>query len=169
MNKKNMVFLVAVAVLVVIALALSIRSCGDNVGDTKIPEPSVTEMAGQQNENPTTNNPDGMENAAPTNAEATSAESTEPTATTPDETEPEQTTAATEATEVTIPANPKEVDYEEYMALSADQQEAFMESFDTMDDFVAWLKEAKKAYQEAQDDAIIVDGKTPIDMGEIAG
>lgn len=41
-----------------------------------------------------------------------------------------------------------ELTYEEYLALSAEEQKAYIESFDTIDDFMEWVIEARDKYNE---------------------
>lgn len=59
------------------------------------------------------------------------------------------------------------VTYSQYQAMSATEQQAWFDSFDSVEAFFAWYNEAK-AVHDANDDSIIIDGNTNIDMGEIA-
>ena len=59
------------------------------------------------------------------------------------------------------------VTYSQYQAMSAAEQQEWFESFDSVEAFFAWYNNAKAVY-DANDDSIIVDGNTSIDMGEIA-
>lgn len=53
--------------------------------------------------------------------------------------------------------------YEEYMALSPAEQQAYYESFPTLEDYIAWYNAAYAEYEENQD-AVIATG--PIDIGD---
>ena len=55
--------------------------------------------------------------------------------------------------------------YEEYNALSAEEQEAYFNSFDTIEDFFAWYNKAKAEY-EADQDYIEVGGDGNLNIGE---
>lgn len=59
------------------------------------------------------------------------------------------------------------VTYSQYHAMSAAEQQAWFESFESVEAFFVWYNEAK-AVHDANDDSIIIDGNTNIDMGEIA-
>ena len=54
--------------------------------------------------------------------------------------------------------------YEEYNALSAEEQEAYFNSFDTIEDFFAWYNKAKEEY-EAKQDYIEVGEDGNLDIG----
>lgn len=69
-----------------------------------------------------------------------------------------------EATGSTAPEK-DELTFLEYHNLSADEQKAFINTFESIDDFVAWHTAAKKAY----DDSLIEIDDTPIDAGELFG
>lgn len=81
---------------------------------------------------------------------------------------------STEPTESTGPIFPDvtdtnapekdELTYLEYHNLSADEQKAFINTFDSIDAFFEWYSAARKAYE---DSLIKIDGTTPIDAGEI--
>jgi flagellar basal body-associated protein FliL len=55
--------------------------------------------------------------------------------------------------------------YEEYNALSAEEQEEYFYSFETIGDFFAWYNQAKKEYEDSQD-YIEVGGDSDITIGE---
>ena len=55
--------------------------------------------------------------------------------------------------------------YEEYNALSAEEQEEYFYSFDTVEDFFAWYNQAKQEYENNQD-YIEVGGNNDINIGE---
>jgi hypothetical protein len=58
--------------------------------------------------------------------------------------------------------------YEEYNALSAEEQQEYFNSFDNIDDFFAWYNQAKKEYEDAQD-RIEINGSSDINIGGIGG
>ena len=58
---------------------------------------------------------------------------------------------------VPLPA-PGELSYEDYNAMSAASQRAYMESFENVDDFFVWYYEAKDAYDAAHPDIDVGDG-----------
>ena len=55
--------------------------------------------------------------------------------------------------------------YEQYNALSATEQEAFYNSFDTVEDFFAWYNQAKQEYENNQN-YIDAGGKPEINFGD---
>ena len=55
--------------------------------------------------------------------------------------------------------------YEEYNALSAEEQEAYFNSFDTIEDFFAWYNKAKAEY-EASQDYTEIGGDGNLNIGE---
>lgn len=54
--------------------------------------------------------------------------------------------------------------YEQYNALSAEEQEEYFNSFKSVEDFFAWYNKAKKEYEENQDYTEI-GGDGNIDLG----
>ncbi|MBE6991227.1 MAG: hypothetical protein E7430_01430 [Ruminococcaceae bacterium] len=62
--------------------------------------------------------------------------------------------------------DPSGMTYEEYQALSAEEQQAFFEKFESMEDFMKWHQDAKAEY-DAEQDYIEIGGDTVIDLGEI--
>ncbi len=83
---------------------------------------------------------------------------------------PTESTENDETTETTTPnvsvPTVDEITYLDYNSMSADEQLAFINSFDSKTDFVSWYNTAK---QEYYDSMIEIDGSTPIDLGEIIG
>ena len=55
--------------------------------------------------------------------------------------------------------------YEQYNALSAEEQEEYFNSFETVDDFFAWYNKAKQEYENNKD-YIEVGGNQDINIGE---
>jgi hypothetical protein len=85
----------------------------------------------------------------------------------PEETEPEDTEP--EDTEPEYSFDPsKPLTYEEYLALSAQAQEAYGRSFSNPLDFFTWLEQAKAEY-DAKNPSIEVGGDGNIDIGDIIG
>ena len=98
-----------------------------------------------------------------------SAESSEPEVTEPEVTEPEVTEPETTGPEDTTPATPPDEEqitltFEEYLAMSVEEQEAFVESFESLEDFIAWWNAAKAA-QEKEDNTIT--GDPNVDLGDL--
>ena len=56
--------------------------------------------------------------------------------------------------------------YEQYNELSAEEQEAFFNSFETVDDFFTWYNKAKQEYENNQD-YIEIGGDQDINIGEM--
>ena len=85
--------------------------------------------------------------------------------------EDENPTQATEATQP-VETKPTEeqtgseltVTYAQYQAMTEEEQEAFVESFPTMSDFVDWWNAAQAAQEK--DDPIILDGNA-VDLGDL--
>ena len=59
--------------------------------------------------------------------------------------------------DVPLPA-PGELSYEDYNAMSAASQRAYMESFEDVEDFFVWYYDAKDAYDAAHPDIEVGDG-----------
>ncbi len=59
----------------------------------------------------------------------------------------------------------KTLTYKEYLALSAAEQQAYFESFDSPEDYMAWRTQAKKAYEDEQN-AIRVEGDGSFNIGD---
>jgi len=57
--------------------------------------------------------------------------------------------------------------YEDYQNMSAENQQKFIESFDSMEAFFVWLNDAQEEH-EKHSNAIEVGGNTVIDMSELA-
>ena len=74
------------------------------------------------------------------------------------------TTSTTVTTTGTAaPQSPAALTYEQYNALSGEEQLAYMESFASMADYFAWYNAAKKAYEDSQNRIEVSDGH--IDLG----
>lgn len=114
------------------------------------PEEKETETKPAKTEKPKETTPAGKETTPATTApqEETVPETTEPA---PVETEPVKTVEQT--------------DYEKYLAMTGPEQQAFIDSFPTLEDFMAWLEKAK---QEYEDKAVGIGGGV-IDLDKITG
>jgi flagellar basal body-associated protein FliL len=55
--------------------------------------------------------------------------------------------------------------YEEYNALTAEEQEEYFYSFETVEDFFAWYNQAKQEYEDSQD-YIEIGGDSDITIGD---
>ena len=172
MNKLSKIISIACVAVLLFAFALLISGCRDKKPETPTQPPVETEIPEETNytldpnssyaiagvEEVIWNEEDATEDPTETPTEAPTEESTEAPTETP-----------TEAPEVEIPENPQETAYESYMNMSPEQQEAFMESFGSVDAFIEWLKEAKSESENSEDNSIIIDGNGPIDMEDIFG
>ena len=107
-------------------------------------EPPETTLPGQTEPNPT-----GPESTTPEN---TTPEGTTPEDTTPEDGEP--TTGGQPDTTVT---------FSQYLAMSVEEQEAFVNSFETLADFVMWWNAAKAAENEEE----YITGDPSIDLGDM--
>jgi len=67
-----------------------------------------------------------------------------------------------------VPYEPAEVSYQDYLDMSAAEQQAFIMTFSDPADFFAWLNEGKAAY-EAANPSIEIDGSGSIDIGDLIG
>lgn len=116
------------------------------------PEPNDPRPTEPKPNDPEPNNPN------PSNPRPTEPEPNDPESDTPESDAPES-----DAPESEIPSV-DEMDYEKFQNLTPSEQQSFVESFDSMDEFFDWYNAAREAYE--QDNAPIeVDG--PIDIGAI--
>ena len=162
MNKKLM--MVAAICVMLLFTACKNEAAGNAAEETAKQTTAVeTEMVTEPTETlPDIEREDGVRETEPevNKAIIVTAPATEPTEAA-DGTKPTEEDASDE-TSVTIPAEevgtPVEetTAYENLMAMSGEDQKAFMESFGSMDKFFAWLEAAK-----AEHDAI----KAPIEIG----
>ena len=93
-------------------------------------------------------------------------ETTPSTATEPEETtEPTHSETESDATETTAPSEDTTelTDFEKYHSMSGQEQQAFINSFESIEDFFTWYNAAKAEY-EAQNPGINV-GDGDIDLG----
>lgn len=115
----------------------------------------------------------GLEDSIFDNEPEKPTDPTEPKATEPKATEPRETEPSTDPTaKPTDPAGDTPsagelTEYERFMNMSPAEQQEFIESFPSLDDFFAWFEAAKKAHEEANPPIDVGDGS--IDMGDIMG
>ena len=158
MNKKIL------ALILVMAMALSMVLAG--CGAKEEAEPTYIGIADDPfGELPTAQviEPDATEATQPqpteTPTEATTPGETTPVVTTPATTVPTQT----ETTAPTEPEDPgKGVTYQQYTAMTADQQREFAKKFSSRDAFLLWYDAAME--EAKQNDVIEVTG--PVDLDQ---
>lgn len=92
--------------------------------------------------------------------------STGTTATTSATTTVPTTTSTTAATQPEDPRVQLAAEYEAYIALSPEEQQAYFLSFSSYTDFFAWFNDAKDAY-EALQDRIEIGGDGNVDIGDL--
>lgn len=174
-----------IALILTMVFSVALFACANNVQptdptDAEQPTETTSEpIPGLEDYDGDVNLDDSEENEPTDGTESTEAP-VDPTEATEPETEPTEETApseeVTEPTEETTPSEetvpPTEGDnqgnatttsYEAYLNMSGDQQLAFMQSFDSMEAFFAWLNAAKAEY-EAQNPGVDV-GDGNIDLG----
>ena len=91
-------------------------------------------------------------------------EATEPGTTEPAPTEPADPTPDTTEPAETAPEEQLTVTYSQYLAMTEDEQEAFINSFPTLQAFVDWWNAAKAAEGSGGD---IITGDPSIDLGDM--
>lgn len=94
-----------------------------------------------------------------TEPEETETEETEPEETNPENTTPEETTSDKPSNEVTS--------YEKYMNMSPAEQQAFFESFGSIEAYLAWYDAAVAEY-EANTNVTDISGGS-VDLGDLMG
>lgn len=163
MLKKSM--LCIFCIVAVIALCACTGSKTNNNQDpssveesTKDPEVSIPTDSGLADS--------VFENASnPTKAENGNDTKPEEKDNTVEGTTPEDPTEPTDpSTGATAPATPpEEMTYEDFIALTPEEQRLYQESFNDLDAFFAWYTAAKEKY-EKENPPIDIDG--PIDLGK---
>ena len=85
-----------------------------------------------------------------------------------DEQATDPTTKPSEDEKTEIDSSAEELsDYEAFQAMSAEEQQAFIATFEDMDAFFEWYNRVKEAYEAANPPIEIGDGD--VDMGDIIG
>ena len=163
MNSKKILMLV-------LALAALLIGCGKANKAENISKPAVTTEAVTTTEASIPGLEDSIfddeTEPAETEAPTETTESTEPAETTEDTetTEPVESEATTPSTE---PAQPQQMDYMTFQNLSGAEQQAYMESFASLEQFFAWYNQAKEEYEAANPPIDVGDGN--IDIGDLLG
>ena len=178
MKKKQFVCMIAVLLLI-------LAGCGkQNVEEstTAAPEttvevaaePTVTEesIPGVEDSIFDDETEPTVEETQPQTEATEPAETTKPTeAPKPSETTPPteapQPSETTPPTETPQPETKPQSEYETFQNMSAADQQAHMESFDSMDAFFDWYNNAKAEYEAANPPIDIGNGS--IDMGDLMG
>ncbi len=177
MHKKIFAVFICVLAMLILAMSLLLKECrgmqlpnmtgGSTSGQTK---PSIT--AGTESTQPEqeTEPSQGTEPTEP-EQETEPTQGTEPTE--PEqETEPSQGTESTEPEQETEPSQgtePTEPDkeltdltYAQYISLSAKDQQAYYEAFQSDEAFFAWYRAAKAEFEEQKDAGTVSGGKVDI-------
>ena len=179
MNENQKKLLCACLTLVLVCILAACRTGG---GETTVPAPS------EQGQTPVETVPAASSSDVVEVEEWTEPEQTQPMITEPiresdeepaadGETVPAEldTTKPTETTEPKTEGEPATgttepqagaLSYAEYMAMSPAEQQAYYESFPTLEEFIAWHNAAQAEY-EAEHDIPVVTG--PIDIGDYMG
>ena len=79
-----------------------------------------------------------------------------------------QTTEST-GTGETFDATFPTVSYEEYQNMSGPDRQAYYQKFSSPEEFNAWLKAAREAYEAERATVPTIDGDGPIDIGGLIG
>ena len=172
--------------ILLVLMLLTIVGCKENSedhisGDAKDTTPETTEVTipgveqssfedikpventGKQTEEPTLT--ETIENSGDANQTLETFPTINET-TEPDTTEEDQVDNSDTATKpIEIKPAVVETEYEKYIGMSGTQQKDFMESFGSMEEFFAWLQNAKAEYEAAHPEIPIEDGT--IDLSKI--
>ena len=148
MNKKVLIAIIVVLVLILAAGIVFVTWAGKTAEDPQSTEPQTTDIAAenaQQEQQPAVDdNPEAT--PAPTDAALPIEESDDfeiPT-------EPEDTALIPGMSDVTLPEDDDgKITYEEYHAMTGEQQAAFINSFESYDAFFEWYNAAEQEYKEA--------------------
>ena len=170
MLKKYMLAVLSVAVLLLAACSVSpnvpIGETETVASGTQTEQSSLNTQASEENEtSPSMGVGDRGDYAEETTPATEPEESvaTTPVATEPVPTEPEETTPETTEPEETTPGE-STMTYSQYLAMTEDEQEAFINSFPTLRDFVDWWNAAKAAEGSGGD---IITGDPSMDLGDM--
>lgn len=156
MNKKTMLIVcISVAVLLLLAVAVLLLRDKEpntpNVPTTTQPE-TVNFLPGEGEYDPSVmdQEPDISESTVAMDPDDTTAPSGEKEDTN-QQTKPQETQPVTQP-ETTKPetGNKEQLTYEQYLALSKDEQVAFVQSFETTDAYFEWYNAAKAEYDQKE-------------------
>lgn len=124
------------------------------------PQTKPTEGDGQQQTQPQTTGPQVDGDVEDWIADTTAPEETQPAT-------EEATKPAAESTQATEPEKElTDLTYSQYLTLKPEEQEQFMNAFDSMDAFLAWYKAAYAAYEENRE---VITGSGNINIGDYIG
>ncbi len=147
MNKKQifMILAIVVAILAVVTATVLLWTASDVQPEQKAPVSAVEDSIFDE------------EASAPAEDAATPPAAELPQADESDE--PLEGTTAVEPVEPDVPLPaPGELSYEDYNAMSAASQRAYMESFENVEDFFVWYYDAKDTYDAEHPDIDVGDG-----------
>lgn len=141
-----------------------------NLDDSNGDEPTEGTDPTAKPENPTeATNPKTED---PKDVTTPSEEATEPTEETPPSEEVTEPTEETTPSEETVPpteggnqGSAGKTAYEDYINMTGEQQLAFMQSFDSMEAFFAWLNAAKAEYEAQNPGTDVGDGNIDLSGG----
>jgi len=134
---------------------------GKQSGSQNDKEPTGT-VGSQTEKDPTDKQPGGTTEGTASQDQPTAPTYVQPT--TP-EGDPIDDATVPNVPDVTVPES-DQMTYETYANMSAEEQMAFFDSFESVDAFFDWYNAARKEYE---DSFIEIDGSTPIDLDEILG
>lgn len=179
MKKKTIITLCAALALVLVAGAVIVACLtggAPEVSDTTGNTEQALDTTGDTGEGQTENTAEPTENSGPVSEMGVSDredfdEGTTPTentttpveidSTKPTETEPTEPSQPQTSVDTSDPAN---VTYAQYIAMAPEDQEAFVESFPTLKDFINWRNAALE--KEEERDTEILDGSGEIDLSK---
>lgn len=135
------------AVIAIFSVIFVLAGCKKDVDEKVVNETEKMTVASEAVTLPTETIPeidreDGVRETEPAVNKATIVEKTEEDA----EDQVSSSSETVPAEDVGIPVEEKS-EYEKLLAMSGEEQKAFMESFETMDDFFNWLDAAKAEYE----------------------
>lgn len=195
MNKKKIIILIVLSLLLAGGILFILLHPVEDTTPTEpnAPTEGTVETGAPATESSIQTEPDDADNeetAAQTEAPATEEPTEIATEAEPAEPKPSETKPAEPEPEETEPTEPKSTDpddydntgsnigastepvltgdseYERYMNMSAEDQEAYFNSFDSPAEFFDWYNKAKQEYEESRD-VIEVGPDATIDLGDI--
>lgn len=172
MNKKTLIIIIAILAVILIAgivlvFVLPNSQSGNPQGNTVAPnagDPSTVETNG--NGEPVNENPDGPEQT-PTEDEqaAPGANGPAQSGDAADSSEEPEGPLFPDVPNVELPEI-DEIGYMDYHNMSATEQKAFINTFESYDAFFDWLDAAKEKYEK---EMVEIDGSTPVNAGDLVG
>lgn len=172
MNKKKLITIVAVMAVILLACT-GLCGCMNNAKNENVTDvPSVSAPAEEpaSTEAPAETQNAPADSAAEPETQQTEAVDNEETTTQPaEETEqPDETTATEQPTEPATDA-PVTVlsDYQRYHNMTGEEQQAFIDNFESIEAFFEWYNAAKAEHEKMNPSTEIGGGN--IDLGDLAG